>query len=74
MEGQESLIDSLCTENEKARPVGCQFTFQTQHENIQDGLSLEFISATVVGSAILRMQGAEGCVVVKYVYLYRAIK
>ena len=61
MEGQELLTHSLCTENAGARPVGCQFTFETQHENSQDGLSLEFVSATVVGSAIFRMQGVEGC-------------
>ena len=35
--------------------------FQTQHGNSQDDLSHEFASATVVGSAIFRMQGAEGC-------------
>ena len=61
MEGQESLTHSLCTENTGERPEGCQFTFQTQHEKSQVGLSLEFVSATVVGSAIFRMQGAEGC-------------
>ena len=61
MEGQESLTHSLCTENAGARPVGCQFMFQTEHESIHDGLSLEFVSATMVGSAVFRMQGAEGC-------------
>ena len=29
-----------------ARAVGCQFTFQTLHSTSQDGLSLEFVSAT----------------------------
>ena len=61
MEGPESLIHSLCIENAGERPVGYQFMFQTQHENSLDGLSLEFVLATVVGSAIFRMQGAEGC-------------
>ena len=60
-EGQESLTHSLCTENAGVIPVGCQFMFQTEHKNSQDGLSLEFVSATVVGSAILRTHGAEGC-------------
>ena len=60
MEGQESLTHFFCTENAGARPVGCHFMFQTQHENSQDGLSLEFVSAIVVGSAIFRMQGEEG--------------
>ena len=35
--------------------------FQTQHENSHDGFSLEFVSATMVGSAQFRMQEAEGC-------------
>ena len=30
-----------------ARAVGCQFTFQTLHSTSQDGLSLEFVGATV---------------------------
>ena len=29
-----------------ARAVGCQFMFQTLHSAIQDGLSLELVSAT----------------------------
>ena len=61
MEGQELLTHSLCTGNAEARPVYCQLTFQTQYENSQDGLFLEVVSATMLGSAIFRMQRAEGC-------------
>ena len=62
---RELFTDSPCTENAGARPVSCQVTFQAQHANSQDGLSLELVSATVVGSAIFRMQGAEGWITYK---------
>ena len=39
----------------------CQFTFQTLHATSQDGSSLELSQPPRVGSAIFRMQGAEGC-------------
>ena len=43
----ESLTHSCCTENAGARAVGCQFTFQTLHATSQDGLSLEFVAASM---------------------------
>ena len=42
----ESLTHFLSTENAGAGAERCQFMFQTLHATIQDGLSLEFVTAT----------------------------
>ena len=45
----------------------------TAKKKSQDCLSLEFDSANVVGSAIFRMQGAEGCGFAKRTDLFEII-
>ena len=54
----ESLTHSLCTENAGARAVGCQFMFQTLNATSNDGLFLEFVSATA--GRRCRIQDARG--------------
>ena len=42
----KSLTHSFSTENAGTEAVCCQFMFQTLHETIQDGSSLQFVAAT----------------------------
>ena len=44
--GAESRQQEQTMGEAGARGVGCQFTFQTLHSTSEDGLSLEFVSAT----------------------------
>ena len=44
--GAESAQEEQTGGEAGVRAVGCKFTFQTLHSTSQDGLSLEFVSAT----------------------------
>ena len=46
--GAESGQQEQTGEEAGARAVVCQFSFQTLHSTSQDGLDLEFVSATAV--------------------------
>ena len=59
-------------ENVGRRAVGCQFMFQTLLQIVRMAYPQNLSQLPRLRSAIFRMQGAEGCVILRNIYIYTA--